>query len=68
MVSEIFEAGGGAVGITVLPGANGVFTVTVEGKTVFDKSVTGQTPNLTEAKEVKAAVRNAVEAKVPAAV
>ena len=68
MVSEIFEAGGGAVGVTLVPGGNGVFTVTVDGETVFDKSVTGQTPNLTEAKEVKAAVRNAVEAKVPAAV
>ena len=68
MVSEIFEAGGSAVGITVIPGGNGVFTVTVDGEMVFDKSVTGQTPNLNEAKEVKAAVRNKVEAKVAAAV
>ena len=68
MVSEIFEAGGGAVGITVIPGGNGVFKVSVDGELVFDKSVTGQTPNLTEAKEIKAAVRNSVEAKVAAAV
>ena len=56
------------MGITLVPGGNGVFTVEVDGEMVFDKSVTGQTPNLTEAKEVKSAVRNAVEAKVAAAV
>ena len=56
------------MGITVIPGGSGVFTVTVDGEMVFDKSVTGQTPNLNEAKEVKAAVRNKLEAKVAAAV
>ncbi len=68
MVSEIFEAGGGAVGVSVIPGANGVFTVTVDGEMVYDKSVNGQTPNLTQVKDIKAAVRNRLEAKVAAAV
>ncbi len=63
MVSEIFDAGGGDVGITVVPGANGVFTVTVDGETVYDKAETGQTPNLVQTKDVKAAVRNKIEAK-----
>ena len=68
MVSEIYEAGGGQVGITVLPGANGVFTVKVDGEMIYDKAETGQTPNLTQAKEVKAAVRNKIEEPVPALV
>ncbi len=68
MVSEMFEAGGGMVGINVVPGANGVFIVTVDGETVFDKAVTGETPNLTQAKEIKAIVRNKVEEKAPALV
>jgi predicted Rdx family selenoprotein len=68
MVSEIFAAGEGAVGVSVVPGANGVFTVTVDGEMVFDKSVTGDTPNLNQAKEIKAAVRNRLESKVAAAV
>lgn len=64
MVSEIFAAGEGAVGVSVIPGANGIFTVTVDGEMVFDKSVTGDTPNLNQAKEIKAAVRNKLEAMV----
>ncbi len=56
------------MGVSVIPGANGVFTVTVDGEIVYDKSASGQTPNLTEAKEIKAAVRNRLEAKVAAAV
>ncbi len=68
MVSEIFAAGEGAVGVTLIPGGNGVFTVTIDGEMVFDKSVVGETPNLTQAKEIKSAVRNKLEAKVAAAV
>lgn len=68
MVSEIFAAGEGAVAVTLIPGGNGVFTVTIDGEMVFDKSVVGETPNLTQAKEIKAAVRNKLESKVAAAV
>ena len=56
------------MGVSVIPGANGVFTVTVDGEMVYDKSVSGQTPNLTQVKDIKAAVRNRLEAKVAAAV
>ena len=62
MVSEFFAAGGPDTAITLIPGDAGVLTVTVDGDTIFDKSVEGSHPNLDRVKEMKAVVSQKVAA------
>lgn len=62
MVSELFAAGGPDVAITVTPGGGGVFQVKLDGQVVFDKATEGKFPDLPKAKEIKAEVRNRIEA------
>lgn len=62
MVSEFFAAGGADTAITLIPGDDGVLTVTVDGETIFDKSAEGGHPNLDRVKEMKAVVSNKVAA------
>lgn len=54
MVSEFFAAGGSDTAISLIPGDAGVLTVTVDGETIFDKSVEGAHPDLDRVKEMKA--------------
>ena len=54
MVSELFQAAGPALAISVKPGHSGAFKVTVDGR------VLGRYPTLPDAKELKAKVMNMV--------
>lgn len=55
MLSELFEAGGADVNVTVTGGTAGVFQVLLDGQIVFDKKAEdNQTPTLARAKEIKA--------------
>ncbi|MXY42507.1 MAG: hypothetical protein F4Y50_00325 [Dehalococcoidia bacterium] len=62
MVSEFFAAGGTDTAITLIPGDDGVLTVTVDGETIFDKSAEGGHPDLDRVKEMKAVIESKVEA------
>ena len=68
MLSELFEAGGGDVNVTVKGGGGGVFQVRLDGELVFDKKAEeNKTPDLGRAKEIKARLKAMVEgAAVPA--
>ena len=50
---EIFTAGGSKVAITLVPGAGGVFIVTLNGETVYDKSLEDRYPTLPDIKIIK---------------
>ena len=65
MVSEIFAAGGPQVGITMTPGGGGVFEVKLDGQMLYDKKAAGKFPDLTDAKAIKAEVKNRLEAMAP---
>ncbi len=66
MLTELFEAGGAAVNVSVKGGIGGVFQVRLDGQIVFDKKAEGnQTPTLARVKEIKAQLKAMVE-KVPA--
>ena len=58
MVSELFQAGGPAIAISLKPGAGGVFKVTVDGRVLWDKKEKGASPHITQVKELKAQVAN----------
>ena len=60
MGGEIYAAGGNKVALTLTPGSGGTFLVTLNGKTVYDKKVTGKYPELPDAKEIKAKVLNLI--------
>lgn len=62
MVSEFFAAGGTDVAIGLIPGDAGVLTVTVDGETIFDKKADGGHPNLDRVKQMKALIKQKVEA------
>ena len=63
MVSELFAAGGHDVAITLTPGEAGVFTVKLDDDLIFDKASEGnQTPHVGRVKEIKAELRNRIEA------
>ena len=49
-----------AVGL--VPGEAGVLTVTVDGETIFDKKAEGGHPNLDRIKQMKAHIKQKVEA------
>ena len=61
MLSELFAAGGGDVNVNVRGGGGGVFQVTLDGDMVFDKAEVGRTPDLTQAKDIKAILKNRIQ-------
>jgi selenoprotein W-related protein len=58
MVSELFQAGGPALAISLKPSAGGVFKVTVDGRVLWDKKEKGASPHIMQVKELKAQVSN----------
>lgn len=62
MVSEFFAAGGTDVAIGLNANDSGVLTVTVDGETIFDKKAEGGHPNLDRIKQMKALIKQKVEA------
>ncbi len=66
MATEFFAEGGSKVAVSLNPGEGGVLTVYVDGEKVFDKKEEGGHPDLTRVKEMRAAIRQKVEALVPA--
>ena len=61
MASELFQAGGPALAISLKPGDSGVFTVTVDGRELWNKKEKGRSPHIMEIKEMKATVANMLE-------
>lgn len=61
MVSELFQAGGPAIAISLKPGTSGVFKVTVDGRVLWDKKEQGRSPHIMEVKDLKAQVANMLQ-------
>ena len=61
MVSELFQAGGPSLAISVVPGHSGAFKVTVDGKVLWDKKRDGRSPHIMEVKDLKAEVANMLQ-------
>ncbi len=61
MVSELFQAGGPALAISLKPGHSGAFKVTVDGRVLWDKKAEGRSPHIMEVKNIKATVANMIE-------
>ncbi len=67
MASEFFAEGGKDVAIKMTPGVAGILQVYVDGDKIFDKKEEdGQFPNLPRVKEMRAVVKEKLEALVPA--
>ena len=62
MVSEFFAAGGTDVAVRLNANDSGDLTVTVDGETIFDKKAEGGHPNLDRIKQMKALIKQKVEA------
>ncbi len=58
MASELFQAAGPALAISIKPGDSGVFTVKVNGDVLWDKKKEGRSPHIMEVKDIKAKVIN----------
>ena len=61
MPSELFQAAGTAIAISLKPGVAGAFKVTVDNQVLWDKKEQGKSPDIMEAKELKAKVINMLE-------
>ncbi len=61
LASELFQAAGPAIAISLKPGVAGAFTVTVNGKTLWNKKEQGRSPHIMEVKELKAKVANMLQ-------
>lgn len=61
MASELFQAAGPALAISLVPGHSGAFKVTVDGEVLWDKQAQGKSPHIMEVKELKAKVANMIE-------
>ena len=61
MMSELFQAAGPALAISVVPGHSGAFKVTVDGVVLWDKTKEGRSPHIMEVKELKAKIVNMIE-------
>ena len=61
MVSELFQAAGPALAISLKPGHSGAFKVTVDGRVLWDKKAEGRSPHIMEIKAIKATVANMIE-------
>jgi selenoprotein W-related protein len=69
-VSEMFQAGGTDVALSLTPGDGGVFKIKFGDELVWDKkAMGGKSPDIAQMKEIKAKLRNKLEAlKQPAGV
>ena len=61
MTSELFQAAGTALAISLKPGAAGAFKITVDAEVLWDKKVQGKSPDIMEAKDIKAKVAKKLE-------
>ena len=62
-VSEMFQAGGTDVALSLTPGEAGVFTIKYGDEVVWDKKAMGnKSPDIAQMKELKAALKNKLEA------
>lgn len=67
MASEMFAEGGKEVAIKLTPGVAGILQVYVDGDKIFDKKEEdGKFPDLPRVKQMRAVVRDRLEALVPA--
>jgi predicted Rdx family selenoprotein len=67
MASEMFAEGGKDVAIKMTPGVAGILQVYVDGDKIFDKKEEdGKFPDLPRVKQMRAVVRDRLEALVPA--
>ena len=63
MATEIFAQGGKDVAITITPGTGGVLQVFADGDKLYDKADEGgQFPTLPRVKEIRAQIRERIEA------
>jgi len=61
MTSELFQAAGTALAISLKPGAAGAFKITVDDEVLWDKKIQGKSPDIMEAKDIKAKVAKKLE-------
>ena len=62
-VSEMFQAGGTDVALSLTPGDGGVFKIKFGDELVWDKkAMGGKSPDIAQMKEIKANLRNKLEA------
>ena len=67
MASEMFAEGGKEVAIKITPGVAGILQVYVDGDKIFDKKEEdGKFPDLPRVKQMRAIVRDRLDALVPA--
>ena len=67
MASEFFAEGGKDVAIKITPGVAGIMQVYVDGDKIFDKKEEdGQMPTLPRVKEMRAVIRDKLNALVAA--
>jgi predicted Rdx family selenoprotein len=67
MASEMFAEGGKEVAIKMTPGVAGILQVYVDGDKIFDKKEEdGKFPDLPRVKQMRAIVKDKLEALVPA--
>lgn len=67
MASEMFAEGGKEVAIKMTPGVAGILQVYVDGDKIFDKKEEdGKFPDLPRVKQMRAIVKDRLEALVPA--
>ena len=67
MATELFAEGGNNVAIKVTPGVGGILQVFVDGDKVYDKKEEdNETPNLNRVKQIRAVIREHLEAMVAA--
>ena len=62
MTSELFQAAGSDKAISLKPGTAGAFKITVDNEVLWDKKKQGKSPDIMEAKEIKAKVANMLKA------
>ena len=61
MASELFQAAGPALAISLKPSAGGAFKVTVDGRVLWNKKEAGASPHIMQVKEIKAQVANMIQ-------
>ena len=67
MASELFAEGGNKLFIKITPGVAGMLRVYADGEIIFDKKAEdGQFPTLPRVKQMRAAIRERLDAKASA--
>jgi selenoprotein W-related protein len=67
VANEFFRAFGGDVGISLTPGANGRFEVTLDGEKIWDKKEAGNIyPDLSIVRQMKGVIKAKLESLVAA--